>query len=777
MSFQQQQNKNTSSLNQQQQQPFLATGAQEQQPLDVAADNWSSRGGVNTTTGATPGANLRGDNEPLFNVESQSNPSMARNLGSNQAGAQQNWGGAQQQQQNWDANKPSVGNWSAAEQKNWDAKQQQLGKESAWAANIPTKSSQLTGEQSEFKINEAQQLLKQLQSTFLSGELPGSQSLDEILSKGEALLNTAQNREVDPETKKILSDISTMISSMRAGAQQKGLGDKLQSIVSETSQAVNKAGGASVPSVSGSTKSHVANEAMDFVQTWRTLFELLMSSREFRKLLVDSVSVAKRIFLRHSDGLGEQAKQEYLAGKAPTDIAKDVSNQAQQKSQSPVTGEYQVKMTEDESNQLKDDAARILATIGKNPTYRQGVERIFQLIDITREQAKAQANAQTQQPAVARAKPNARKAKSDTKELVAAFSGKEALDNFLNDFNNLISKFNNDNETIQYLKEVRTFILEEPTREREENLRQRMDELIDRGRNIVDKYRYADELDNFLDSANEMLENIKNDEFVSLMKHHAGIVASDLSYTDASGQTVLDTEILGKLRSVIVPVIADTLKYIPIGKIEGSDKNRDFWVDNIVLCGYDVLPDNIRIHIESDSDLSVRDIEVKKSYTKLVVSLKHIRTEFKDLSFFYHKKTFPEMTEQGKFNLRLGGDGANLTMFFNVEQKAGQKQPHLTKGESEFNIAEMDITFDKSTLKHDILSPIFSTLFKAQIKHNVESEVENALQKLIDNIAGRLTDSLVEVNRPLVSRLESVKQTIKGSDVAQTMEKRKEVLE
>jgi len=48
---------------------------------------------------------------------------------------------------------------------------------------------------------------------------------------------------------------------------------------------------------------------------------------------------------------------------------------------------------------------------------------------------------------------------------------------------------------------------------------------------------------------------------------------------------------------------------------------------------------------------------------------------------------------------------------------------------------------------------------------------------LIDNIGGRLTDALSEVNKPLTSRLETVKQTIKGSDVAQTMQKRKEILE
>jgi len=343
----------------------------------------------------------------------------------------------------------------------------------------------------------------------------------------------------------------------------------------------------------------------------------------------------------------------------------------------------------------------------------------------------------------------------------------------------LIQKADEDQETREYLEDVRTFILKESATENvdERNLRRRSSQLIDRGRDLIDKYRYADEVDYFLNCSDELMENISNDEFISILKHHAGIVANDLSYTDDSGVQHIDTEMLGKIRSVIVPIIADSLKYIPMTRIEGSDDKKDFWIDNIVLCAYDIIPDRVRVQIESDSELSVRDIEVKKAYTRLVVTLKEIRTELKDVDFYFHKKSFPEMTESGRFTLRLGGDGASLVITFNIEQTAGDPQPRLTNGTADFHIHKMDIDFDKSSLKHSVLVPMTTGLFKSRIHRTIESGVENNLQKMIDNVGVRLTESLAQVNRPLVSRLEAVKRTMQATEVAQTYEKRREKLE
>jgi len=274
------------------------------------------------------------------------------------------------------------------------------------------------------------------------------------------------------------------------------------------------------------------------------------------------------------------------------------------------------------------------------------------------------------------------------------------------------------------------------------------------------------------------MRNIRNDEFVEVLRHHAGLVADDLSFVDNSGKVHLDVDMLGKIRDVLLPILAENLKYIPIPRIESSDHNRDYWVDNIVLCGYDVLPDHIRVQLESDNDVSIRDIETKYSYTKLIITLGQIRTELKDLDFYYKKKTFPEMLDSGRMTISLGGArGATLKLTFKVEQSPSDKLPKFQEGSASFDIEKFNITFEKGTINHDVLLPMVSQLFKAQIQHLLEMEVENRLSQLLSSLGDQLTEALSSVNRPLVSGLEQLRKVGKSNEFAQTYEKRQQKLE
>jgi len=226
-----------------------------------------------------------------------------------------------------------------------------------------------------------------------------------------------------------------------------------------------------------------------------------------------------------------------------------------------------------------------------------------------------------------------------------------------------------------------------------------------------------------------------------------------------------------------MPVLAETLKYIPMPKIESHDSHREFWLDNITLCGYDVIPENIHFHLESDSDLSLKDLEAKKSHTHLVVTLDKFRTELKNMTFWYKKKTFPVLTDSGVVSFRIGGDGARLKMVFTVEQHTGDKYPRLTEGYADFHIRQMDINFDKSTLTHDVLLPMMTNMWKLQIQTQIERAVEKGLTNVVQKLSQQLTTTLSEVNRPFLSGLEDARKAVKKSDLAQVYANRREKLE
>jgi hypothetical protein len=325
---------------------------------------------------------------------------------------------------------------------------------------------------------------------------------------------------------------------------------------------------------------------------------------------------------------------------------------------------------------------------------------------------------------------------------------------------------------------VKTFILSSTSEEevRSEAFKQRSSELVKRGRYLVDRSKDRREVDNFISISNLLMENIKNDEYVKELRSRAGIVRSDLTYTDTEGRTKIDVDMLEKLQHVLMPVLAETFKKIQIPRIENSDKRLDFWVDNIVLCGYDIFPDNIKFHIERDSELSIREVEQKGSHTRLVMHLDKLRTEIKNIEFYFKRKTFPSISDSGLVTFRIPENGAHLGIFFTIEDRPGETHPRLTEGYADFTIRKMDIEFDKSTLKHDVLLPISTTVMKPIIQSKIEKAVETNLTNILKQLGDRLTLALGELNRPTFFP-NMVKDTIKTSEPVQVMTQRKEILE
>jgi len=332
----------------------------------------------------------------------------------------------------------------------------------------------------------------------------------------------------------------------------------------------------------------------------------------------------------------------------------------------------------------------------------------------------------------------------------------------------------------RYLRDLREFILSTKSSEyiQSQEFRNRSRELTNEAQSIANEYVYTQELSDFLDCAEQLLYNIKNDEFMQILRHHAGLVADDLSYVDSQGKVQVDTDMLGKLQGVLIPILADSLKYIPIPRMESSDAKQEYWVDNIVLCGYDVIPDKIRVQLESDNDINIRQVETKRAHTRLIITLSQIRVEVKDIDFYYKRKTFPEMSDAGRVTVRLGGArGATLTLNFRVSQTTNDPVPRFRKGTASFDIQNLEIEFDKRTIHHNVLLPIMSKFFKSQIKRQVETGVERSLNKLVNSLGERLTESMLQANRPFMARLDQVRDVLKATEFAQTFEKRQQKLE
>jgi len=595
---------------------------------------------------------------------------------------------------------------------------------------------------------------------------------DVLLKAEEILMKEARATSSDPNLQKTLEDLAQVVGAAKQLTRQKNLGDRVDRITEETKKALEEV---RLPGVPDKTV-EATQQTIQFVTKIRPIFELLVSSREFRVLIVDSFEILRRVFLRHGTEPSKTAKAQFLEGESAMDITETAVKKSADSFKNQ-EGKLEVDVSEDEWTSLQDDITRVLANLAQHPTYHQGIESLFNLIDILRDQIRQSANSGGPAP---ESQLHARRARMETEDMIASFSGREALDDFLESLRQLVRKVDQDERPRKYLLELREFILSTKSPEyiQQEEFKQRSKKLTHEARDLVREYQYAKEIDDFFNSADRLVHNIRNDEFIGVLRHHAGLVVDDISYVDPTGNVTLDLEMLGKLRGVLFPILAESLKYIPIPRIENSDKNREYWVDNIVLCGYDVIPDRIRVQFESDNDVSIRDIEMKHAHTRLIITLSQIRTELKDLDFFYKRKSFPEITESGRFSLRLGGPhGATLKLYFQIEQSPSDPVPKIKEGFATFDIEKFDISFDKSTINHDVLLPVVTQLFKSRIQQQIETEVEQSLTSLIGGLGEQISQALTKVNRPLMSGIDQVRKATKGTEFGQTYEKRQQKLE
>jgi len=631
----------------------------------------------------------------------------------------------------------------------------------------------LSGKQEDYKIQSAQDLLKNLQIILNEGEVPGTELINDILLKAEQfLVQASQSAQIDPDTRKTLEDIKLLIGSTKQMARNRDLGDRLQRISDETAKLVANV------TAQGAKLSPEAKEAsleiVSIIANWRPLFELLISSREFRVLIVDAVKIVRKVLSRHNkEGLGDKAEQQFLEGAPVKQITQDVAQETKETFQDS-QGNTEVRISDKEFELLYTDVTRILITLARTPSYRSGIDNMFNLVDILQNHLGEPTSEVPESVQL-----HAKRAQLETEQLITTFTGQKVLDNFVHSLKKVVKKMNQETQTREYLKELKTFILDTKTVEKlsEKETKERLKKFARDGREIVEQFKYGDELYNFMDATDRLFESFKNDEFVTILRHHAGLVADDLSFVDNEGNVKLDTDMIGKLRGVMGPIIAESLKYIPIPKIEDNNEDTHFWVDNVVLCGYDVIPDKIRVQMESDSKINIREIQTDHSHTNLIITLDHIKTEIKNLEFFYHRKTFPQITEQGRATLRLPGDGATLIIRYYVKQSIGEVIPVFHEGKVDFQIHNFELEFDKKTLDHDILIPLITSMFKLTLQRRIERAVEENLGGLVSGIGEKLTAALVEVNRPLMFGMDKVKQSIKSTEVGQVFEKRREKLE
>jgi hypothetical protein len=357
-----------------------------------------------------------------------------------------------------------------------------------------TPQTEMTGEQESYRRKEASELLRKFQSLLMESGSPALDVISEALTKFEELsLQTSRQTNLDPELRKTLEDISAMLLSSRQMAKNKGIADRLQKIAEDSQKALRTM----KPNVGAPQE--MSKDLFEFINTWRPVFYLLTSSKDFRILILDSIRIARRAIYGYTDTLSDEHAQKWVQGEQPKEVAQSLKEELKQRG-AP-------ELSDEEWEKIQDDLQRVLATLSREPTFREGMDRLFNLLDIFQRNLLVDqpTNAATGVPIPRNI--HAQRVIGETEDLISSFSGRDTLELFKFHLGNLVRQARQDERFHSYLFELKQFILKAKSEQeiRSEAFKQQSKQLARRGRELFREFK-EDDFRPFLDSANLLVE-------------------------------------------------------------------------------------------------------------------------------------------------------------------------------------------------------------------------------------------------------------------------------
>jgi hypothetical protein len=425
--------------------------------------------------------------------------------------------------------------------------------------------------------------------------------------------------------------------------------------------------------------------------------------------------------------------------KAPT-VQEAVQHGASAAAQAAMTNIE--KIPERERVEFYQKLKEIVRKVNASPEWRQGVRNMFILLDRF-EYGTKEVGEKAQQAAIqVQLDRHAQAAVSETKELVEKFLPEnKTLDPLLDRLRSLAFAIRSDNDLKEYFGNVRDYLnesIETPSLLEEDSFRQRGEKLIDDGRALITKEDYKAMARDVLSEWKSVITGFSADDQLNMFNSALQKLARDLTYTDASGSTHIDTHALNQIRGMVIPILMEQLRYIPLKHLQGSNKDYDWSADDIIS-GYDIIPEHVLVQSFAEGDVVVRGSAPSVVHGHLLFFIENVKVKMEDLKFWFKRKSFPRLEDSGSADIDVAG-GISLKIRLNMDTDVLTNKTVFTEGLVYCRADDVNVKVRDS--KHDWIYNTFPGLFANPIKANMERSIAESVASVISRIKNELNNML-----------------------------------
>ena len=331
------------------------------------------------------------------------------------------------------------------------------------------------------------------------------------------------------------------------------------------------------------------------------------------------------------------------------------------------------------------------------------------------------------------------------KTLIERFANSTSSDDLFESINNIYRDADKDPELKGWFKQIDTYVrkcLKESGFIMQDSATSEWNQLYDRGQFLL-RDRYRDHTNRILDETKFLADQFDQDPQNKRFAASLNKLFNDLG-NDENGKPTFKKHLITDLSTVILPGMFESVRYVPIPRIEYSDKMMDAIVENLVIESDNLTPNSLEIGSDNLFKWGRKTV-ASKNKNKILVAVSGVQMDLKDVSYYVNKKEgFPSVKDKGVMDIFMGGTGLSFKIAMETADKSDRQ--HFFK----INTVSVDVKNLKIKLKqsnHKLLFNVFKPLLFSVVRPVVQKVLEKQIRDSVHQADGMAYEIHLEAER------------------------------
>lgn len=326
-------------------------------------------------------------------------------------------------------------------------------------------------------------------------------------------------------------------------------------------------------------------------------------------------------------------------------------------------------------------------------------------------------------------------AETDLKTLLERFANSTSADDLVDSINQLYRDADKDPELKGWFKSIDAYIrkcLKQSGFIMQEAATEEWNQLQEKG-NFLLRERYRFHTDRVLDEIKFFGQQFDEDPLNKKFAASLNKLFTELG-NDENGKPTFKKHLVKDLSQVIVPGIFESVRYVPVPRIEYTDPTIDAIVENLIIESDNLAPNSFEFGSDNYFRWGRKTV-TSKNKNKVMVSVSGVQMDLKDVSYFVKKKQgFPSLSDTGVMDIFMGGSGFSFKIAMETADKT-DKQHFFKINSVHVDIKALTIKLKQS--KHKTLFNIFRPLMFAILRPAIGKVLEKVIRDQVHTLDGK----------------------------------------